>query len=485
VTAPPPERCLSVVMPCFNEAGSVKTVVEEVLASPYTAEVVAVDDGSTDGTLEILRSVGDPRVRVVEQGINLGKGAALRRGFAEVTSPFVIVQDADREYDPEDYGEMLGPLLDGSADIVFGSRFSPRPHRVMYYSHAVANRGITLLSNAVTNLNLTDVATGFKAFRREVIQSMELDQDRFGFELEVTAKAAHAQWRVFEVGVSYDGRTYAEGKKVRWTDGVKALYCIARYSGVGLRLTRPRLTSQHFETTTGFDEADEELSASLDNLDDAHNYASWIVELMSPYLRGDIIEIGAGHGTMVERLTPHGSVTASELSERAAQLLRERFAGRPEIQVVEGTAEQVMGTERYDTAVLINVLEHIPDDLGALEAIYEGLRPGGRVAIFVPAHEALYSPFDHQIGHQRRYRRSLLAQTLTRAGFEIDELRYINFPGVLAWFVVARLLKQKPTHSTMATAFDKVAVPVLRRVEKRWSMPIGVSLLAIGRRPER
>ena len=479
-------RCLAIVIPCFNEAATVKSVVDHVLASPFTAEVIVVDDGSTDGSVEILRGSDDPRLRVVETGINLGKGAALRRGFREVTAPFVVVQDADLEYDPQDYAELLQPLIDGHADVVFGTRFSPRPHRVMYFWNAVANRLLTMTSNMVTNLNLTDVATGFKVFRREVIQSIDLDQDRFGFEFEVTAKAAHAQWRIYEVGISYDGRTYAEGKKVRPVDGLRALVCILRYSGPGLRFARPRLVSQTFSETTGFEDADDELRASLDNLDDARNYAAWIVEMMSPYLHGDIIEIGAGHGTMSERLSELGRLTASELSSRAADVLRQRFADREDVTVVEGAVDEVMGTERYDAAVMINVLEHIPDDVEALRDVYAGLRPGGCVALFVPAHEALYSPFDHVIGHHRRYRRSTLAEALTMAGFEITELRYVNVPGLFAWFLVARVLSQKPTQSALATGFDRFAVPVLRRLEARYTMPTGVSLLAIGtRRPDR
>lgn len=475
--------CLAVVMPCYNEAATIEEALDRVLASPFTAEVIVIDDGSDDDTAELLGKVTDPRVRVIEQGINLGKGAALRRGFLEVTAPYVIVQDADLEYDPADYDAMVAPLLDGHADVVFGSRFSPRPHRVMYFWHSVANKGLTFLSNAVTNLNLTDASTGYKAFRREVVQSLELDQDRFGIELEITAKAALARWRVYEVGVSYDGRTYAEGKKIRWTDGAKALYCVARYSRPGRRVARPRLHNLSHTDFVGFDDADAELAESLDSLDGAQHYADWITAMIAPYVKGDIVDIGAGHGTMSEHLSRLGQVTAIEPSARAANLLRERFADNPNVGVEQGTAAEVMAPGQYDSAVLINVLEHIPDDVGALADIHRGLRPGGTVAIFVPAHESLYSDFDHLIGHQRRYRRSTVATALTCAGFEIDEIRYVNLPGMIAWFVVARLLHQTPTASTLATLFDRVAVPVLRRVEARWAMPTGVSLLAIGHRP--
>jgi glycosyltransferase involved in cell wall biosynthesis len=210
-----------------------------------------VDDASTDGTSQILDSLTDPRVRVLRQDGNLGKGAALRRGFAEATAPFVIVQDADLEYDPQEYGEVLQPLLDGRADVVFGSRFlSGRPHRVLYYWHSVGNRVLTTVSNMFTNLNLTDMETCYKAFRREVIQSIVLEEDRFGFEPEVTAKAARGGWRIFEVGISYAGRTYAEGKKIGWRDGVRAFYCIVAYSPVGERLGAQRLGPAVARATT-------------------------------------------------------------------------------------------------------------------------------------------------------------------------------------------------------------------------------------------
>jgi len=199
----PTKPCLSVVMPCFNEAATVEAIVERVLASGHTAEVIIVDDGSTDGTLDLLDRMTDPRVKVLRQPANMGKGAALRRGFSEASAEFVIVQDADLEYDPADYDLMLEPLLSGDADVVYGSRFqSGRPRRVLYFWHSVGNRLLTLLSNMFTDLNLTDMETCFKAFRREVVQSLDLRESRFGVEPEITAKVAAGGWRVWEVGIS-------------------------------------------------------------------------------------------------------------------------------------------------------------------------------------------------------------------------------------------------------------------------------------------
>ena len=206
-----PYPCLSVVMPAYNEEATLLTSVSRVLESGWTAEVVIVNDGSKDRTL--------------------------RRGFAEVTKEFVVVQDADLEYDPAEFGVLLEALIDGRADVVYGSRFlAGGPHRVLYYWHSVGNRFLTTLSNMFTNLNLTDMETCYKVFRREIIQGIDIEEDRFGFEPEVTAKVARGNWRIYEVGISYSGRTYDEGKKIGWKDGVRALVCILRYSKIGTRL---------------------------------------------------------------------------------------------------------------------------------------------------------------------------------------------------------------------------------------------------------
>jgi len=234
-----PRPCLSVVIPCYNEESTVAAVIDKVVANPWVVEVIVVDDGSTDKSREILSALDEPKLVVVLQPVNLGKGAALRAGFARATADYVIVQDADLEYDPEEFELLLGPLEDDKADVVFGSRFqSGRPHRVLYYWHSVGNRMLTTLSNMFTNLNLTDMETCYKAFRRSVIQSIVIEENRFGFEPEITAKVARGGWRVYEVGISYSGRTYAEGKKIGWRDGVRAFYCIVRYSAVGQRVRR-------------------------------------------------------------------------------------------------------------------------------------------------------------------------------------------------------------------------------------------------------
>jgi len=227
------EPCLSVVMPVFNEAASVASIIKIVLAQRPVQQLIIIDDCSTDGTWDKLQPLAqnEPRIKLIRHEFNQGKGAALRTGFTQATSPIVIVQDADMEYDPAEYHRLLAPVLSGKADVVFGSRFiTSDARRVLFYWHSVGNKVLTTVSNMATGLNLTDMEVCYKMFRREIIQKIKIEENRFGFEPEITAKVAKLKVRIYEVAISYYGRTYDEGKKIGWRDGIRAFWCILKYN---------------------------------------------------------------------------------------------------------------------------------------------------------------------------------------------------------------------------------------------------------------
>ena len=222
---------LSVIVPCYNEKLTLPIILEKILASPIEKEIIIVDDYSTDGTKDILKNIKDPEIKVFYHSKNEGKGSALRTGFANAKGDICLIQDADLEYDPSDYPKLIEPILEDKADVVYGSRFQGGgPHRVVYFWHRIGNGLLTLLSNILTDLDLSDMETCFKVFKREVIQSIRIREDRFGFEPEITAKIAKMNLRIYEVGIAYYGRTYSEGKKITWKDGFRAIYCIIRYN---------------------------------------------------------------------------------------------------------------------------------------------------------------------------------------------------------------------------------------------------------------
>ncbi len=395
--------------------------------------------------LRLYASIGDPRVRVIRHPDNRGKGAALRTGFAHARGPFVAVLDADLEYDPKDLAKLLAPLLADQADVVYGSRFAASDvRRVLYFWHSVGNRLLTLYSNMLTDLNLSDMGTGCKVFRRDVLDRITIEEDRFGVEPEITAKVAALGCRIFEVGISYHGRSYAEGKKIGWTDGVRAIRVITRHS-MAWRTERRRVRRR----PSHFAAADVELADTLETLDGAERYVDWIASLVLPNVRGRVLEVGAGHGTFSDRLaTAATELVISEPSARAAELLRERFGDAGAATVVQADLEDAVSDGPFDTAVLINVLEHIADDDKALALLYDGLATRGRIVVFVPAHEVLYSTYDRSIGHYRRYRRAELLRKVERANLRVVDAHYVNAIGFFGWYVTAKLLRKRPTQAS-------------------------------------
>ena len=349
--------------------------------------------------------------------------------------------------------------------------------RALFFWHSMGNKALTIASNMASNLNLTDMETCYKVFRREVLDTLVIEENRFGIEPELTIKAAIAGLRVYEVGISYHGRTYAEGKKIGWRDGVSAARCIVNYS-----LVERTRRSRKNRIEARRDAAD--LHASLEGLRDADNYYAWIADLMTPYLGASVLEIGAGVGTFSRFLSGSGRhVTAVEPDPEAFKHLHLRFSDDSQVTTMEGDSSLAsLEVSTYDSVVLVNVLEHIADEVSELERLYQLVKPGGYLLIWVPAHELLYARFDEAVGHFRRYNKRRLSALADLAGFETVSVKYVNPVGALGWLAGAKILRQTPTDSALTSFFDRKVVPWARKIERPAGSPFGQSALLIARR---
>src|ERR1051325_1082463 len=466
MSAPTPP-VLSVIVPCHNERSTVAELLKRVLAVPVSKEIIVIDDASTDGSPEIVEEIArrEPSIRLVRIEKNVGKGAALRRGFAEARGEIVIVQDADLEYEPREYPRLLQPILDGDADVVYGSRFAGHPRRGMLYWHTVGKSFLTWLSNVTTNLNLTDMETCYKAFRREIIASIPLESNRFGFEPEITAKIARRGYRIYEVPISYHGREYWEGKKIGWKDGVSALWTIFKY---GL-----------------FDRSDTiaEGYVTLERMGKLSRYNKWIWESISKYVGDRVLEVGAGIGNMTRVMYGRELIVATDVELPYLHILRNRFSRNPTIRVTKLDLNSdddcnALKEYRFDTVVCLNVLEHIEDDRGALRRLYQLLEPGGHLLLFVPADQRLYGEIDRQVGHFRRYSLDQLKELIESEGFAIPEIFHQNFFGRFGWWLNGRVLRRSHVPAGQSRVFD-LFVPLLRRLEGKRPRK-GLSLVAAG-----
>jgi glycosyltransferase involved in cell wall biosynthesis len=461
----------------YNERYLVRELLERVagVTAPGVdeLEVIVVNDASTDGTREVLEEIAagkPPWLRLLEQPQNSGKGAALRRGIAAATGDLIVFQDADLEYDPRDFAALVQPFLEDGADVVYGSRFAPNARRrVLDFRHTWGNRLITFASNLFTDLDFTDVETCYKMFRAPLLKSIPLRSNDFAIEVELTAKIAKRDCRIFEVPISYLGRTYQEGKKIGWRDAWRAGIAIVRFAIVHDLYA-----------------ADEHGSNVRDDLERVRSFTGWLADTVRPYVGDRVLELSAGMANLAARLLPRDRYVAAETNPHYLDYLRNFARGKPYLEVARidpgSSGDFARWAAAFDTVLCWSVLEHLADPIAALRAIREVLQPGGRVVLYVPAGPSLFSSLDEVSGHRLRYDETLLRRQLDEAGLELIHLRQFNRISKPAWWCGGKLLKRRRFGRVQLKLFD-VAMPIVRRVDRflPWS---GLGLVAVARRPQ-
>jgi glycosyltransferase involved in cell wall biosynthesis len=465
---------VSILIPVYNEEEFVGVCLKRVLEAPLPEgirrELIVVDDCSTDDSLKIAQSVSDEypgQIRIFRHERNMGKGAAIRSAIADARGTFSIIQDADLEYDPRDYTRLLEPLVYGTADAVYGSRFqSSGRRRVLYFWHAVGNKLLTLLCNMASDLNLTDMETCYKAFRTALVQSIPLRSNRFGIEPEITIKLSQRLARLYEVPISYNGRTYAEGKKIGSRDAFQALLVILRFW-----LIRDIYRERGPEI--------------LDVLADAPRFNRWMAETIRPFLGRRIMEIGAGIGNLTAHLSRRCAIyVTSDIDEEHLARLRNRFAHRPKIHVhkcdLEVTEDFQAFAGSMDTVVCLNVLEHVQKDLVALANLHSILEEDGRALILVPQSASIYGTLDVVLGHHRRYSVEELRSKLEQSGFEIERMIEFNRITWPAWFINGRIFRKQTFSRFQIRVFDRL-VPLWKALDRALPWP-SVSIIAVAKK---
>ena len=465
---------LSVLVPLYNEEEFVATLLQRVIAAPLpegmSREIIVADDCSTDASVEEVERIAAAHpgfITLLRTARNQGKGAALRRAIAAATGEYAIVQDADLEYEPREYMHILRPLLDGRADVVYGSRFMVSgERRVLYFWHSLANYLLTGMCNVFSDLNLTDMETCYKAFRTPLLKSIPIRSERFGFEPEITIKLAKRQARIYETAISYNGRTYDEGKKIGLKDAFEAFWVILKTS----------LSSDiYVDKDKGI----------LDAFSTAPNFNRWMADTIKPYIGKHVLEIGAGIGNL-SRILMSGRkrYIATDLDPEHLERLRSRLSGRPHLETAvldaarAGDAYAFRG--QMDTVVCLNVVEHIEDDLGALRTIHASLQDGGRAVILVPEGQSIYCGLDEELGHWRRYSEDQLRGRMVEAGFHVETVLRFNRVSRPGWWLNGKVLKRRTISRSQLKNFDRL-VWLFRRIDSLlpWSP---TSIIAVGRK---
>jgi SAM-dependent methyltransferase len=467
---------LSILVPLYNEAEFIQAVLKRIVLAPLPAglrrEIIVADDASSDGSAELVEAVAERYpglIRLIRCPQNRGKGAAIKTALEQAAGDFCLIQDADMEYDPEDYPLLLQPLMDGSADVVYGSRFlSSGRRRVLYYWHSVANHALTTLCNIISNLNLTDMETCYKAFRTPLLKSIPIRSNRFGIEPEITIKVAKRQARVYEVPIRYDGRTYEEGKKIGLLDAFQALWVMFRCWLVDDLYKDPG-------------------AEILDAFSVAPRFNAWMADTIRPYVQDRVLEIGAGMGNLTRTLARGKQrYIASDIDREHLSRLQARMRHYLNVETrtcdLSKAADFTPLAKSVDTVICLNVLEHVEDDLGAARNIYGALSMGGRAIVLVPCGQEIFGQLDVVLGHYRRYSETQLRAVLEQAGFAVERILEFNRISRPSWYFAGKVAKRSRISRSRLKIFDRL-VWLWRRIDAflPWKP---ASLIAIAAKPE-
>ena len=476
------QTSVSVLVPVYNEQYLVAESLgrlDVLVSSPHLSriEIIVVDDCSTDGTADVLRAfqaeraaTTDPRMtwRFLRHEKNGGKGKAIKTALETATCEIAVIHDADLEYHPKDLLRIVQVFVDEAADAVFGSRFAGgEVRRVLHYRHQMGNKFLTFLCNLVTDLNLTDMETCYKAVRTDLLKSIPLSANDFRLEPELTIKLAKRQARIFEVPISYSGRTYQEGKKINWRDGFRALWAILRFS----------LSDNIYQK-------DEFGSQILARLGRAPKFNAWMADMVRPYCGQHVLEIGGGVGNLTLNLVPRSSYVVSDVNPLYLKALRALQQTRPYLRAefCDVTRRETFPKQErdYDTVICLNVIEHLESDREALENIRSVLAPGGRAVILVPQGPWNFGTLDEVLGHRRRYTEESLSAVARAAGFDIERLIKFNRLSTFAWFLSGKILRRRYFGLIQIKTLN-LLVPLMRVTD---SMPMPpLSLIAVFKRP--
>jgi len=471
-TGKPPIEKLSILIPVYNEIRTLETLLNRVLEAPLPCEreLVIVDDCSSDGSREFLKAFAREHpgtVRLVLHKRNGGKGQAIRTAIKHLTGDWAIIQDADLEYDPKDYEALLVPVMEGVADAVFGSRFlSGRYRRAMFFWHTMVNQLLTLMSNVLNDLNLTDMETCYKLIRSDILKDLNIRSKGFDLEPELTAKLARWGARIYEVPISYRGRTYAEGKKIGPKDAVQAFAAMVRY----------RFLDVNYAKHDGF--------VILQSLRRARKFNRWLYAQISDHVGDEVLEAGCGIGNLTEQMLDRPRLVCMDYEQFYVDRIRDAYGHLANFSVDRGDLtnrddlRRLIAGNPVDTVVCLNVVEHIKDDVGVLRNFHESLKPGGKAIILVPHSMELSCGLDEALGHYRRYTKESLSDALKQAGFRVVSVKGFNRVGALGWRISGKVLRKRTISPSQMTVFE-AGMPLIR-IAEQFPFHTHNSLIAVG-----